>query len=139
MHADGGNESSMDEEINQITEKIIGCAFSVSNTLGSGFLEKVYENAMLIEIKAAGLKVEAQKSIKVQYKGEIIGDYLADLLVENLVIVELKAVKAIDPNHVAQALNYLKATGLEFALILNFGKPKVEIKRIVKSNEVRET
>jgi GxxExxY protein len=129
----------MEEEINQITEKIIGCAFAVSNSLGSGFLEKIYENAVLIELRAAGLKVESQKPIKVQYKGEIIGEYLADLLVENLVIVELKAVKAIDPNHVAQALNYLKATGLKFALILNFGKPKVEIKRIVRSNDERET
>jgi GxxExxY protein len=118
------------EEIDKITEKIIGCAMTVSNTLGAGFLEKVYENALAIELRKAGLKVEQQKPISVMYSGQVVGHYIADLLVEGVVIVELKAARVIDDIHQAQMLNYLKATHLKIGLILNFGTSKMGIKRM---------
>ena len=118
-------------QINQITEKIIGCAYAVSNTLGCGFLEKVYENALVHELRKAGLGVSQQHPIKVHYDSVVVGDYVADLLVEETVLVEIKAVKAFDDVHMAQCLNYLKATGLHVCLLINFGSPKVEVKRLV--------
>ncbi|MGH8711517.1 MAG: GxxExxY protein [Burkholderiales bacterium] len=118
-------------EINRITEKIIGCVHRVSNTLGSGFLEKVYENALAIELRESGLNVEQQHAIKVFYNHALVGDFAADLLVENCVIVELKAAKTLDDVHSAQCLNYLKATGLKVCLLVNFGRPRADIKRIV--------
>ena len=117
--------------LNQISHKIIGCAYKVNNGLGSGFLEKVYENAMVHELHKAGLNVHQQYPIQVQYDGVIVGDYYADLLVEDRVVVELKTVKALDDINMAQCLNYLKATGLSLCLLINFARPKVEIKRIV--------
>jgi GxxExxY protein len=117
--------------LNPVTEKIIGCAFTVSNALGAGFLEKVYENALALEIQKAGLKVLQQHPIQVWYDGVVVGEYFADLLVQDSVVVEIKAVKAFDETHWAQCLNYLKATGLRLCLLLNFGKPRLEIKRIV--------
>lgn len=119
------------EEIDVITEKIIGCAFKVSNELGIGFLEKVYENAMLLELQIAGLQVESQKSLTAYYKGAAVGEYFADLLVSGEVIVELKAAKGIDEAHIAQLLNYLRICRKQCGLVLNFGKPKVEVKRVV--------
>jgi GxxExxY protein len=119
----------MDSEINKITEKIIDCGYTVSNTLGCGFLEKVYENALAHEIRKAGLKVDRQYGIKIHYDNIIVGEYVVDLLVEDLVLVELKAVKDFDEIHYAQCLNYLNATKLPVCLLLNFGKPKIEIKR----------
>jgi GxxExxY protein len=121
----------MDEERDKLTEKIIGCAFSVSNILGSGFLEKVYENALMLELKAAGLPCEQQKPIPVSFRGNIVGDYYADILVVGEVILEIKAAKAIDDSHQAQLINYLKATGIHKGLILNFGTPKLGVKRLV--------
>ena len=118
-------------EINRITEKIIGCVHHVSNTLGSSFLEKVYENALAIELRKNGLNVEQQHPIKVFYEHTLVGDFAADLLVENRVIVELKAARALDEVHSAQCLNYLKATGLKVCLLINFGRPRVDVKRIV--------
>jgi GxxExxY protein len=118
------------EKLNPITEKIIGCAYAVSNTLGAGFLEKVYENALAHELRKAGLKVFQQQAIQVLYDGVVVGDYIADLLVEDCVVVELKAVKALDEIHQAQCLNYLKATGFHLCLLLNFGSRKVEVKRL---------
>jgi GxxExxY protein len=115
-----------------VTERIIGCAFKVSNTLGSGFLEKVYENALAYELRKSGINCEQQKPVKVLYEGVVVGDYAADLLVDDRVIVELKACKALDDVHMAQCLNYLKATGKRLCLLMNFGQPRVEIKRIVK-------
>jgi len=115
----------------EITEKIIGAAFAVSNTLGAGFLEKVYENALAYELRQLGLKVEQQKALKVHYKGVLVGEFVADLLVEDAVIVELKAVKTLDESHMAQGLNYLHATGLKVCLLLNFGTSKVQVKRVV--------
>lgn len=113
------------------TESIINCAIKISNTLGAGFLEKVYENALVLELRQAGLQAEQQKKTPVIYEGAVVGDYMADILVARQVIVEVKAVKAIDATHQAQLLNYLKATGLRVGLILNFGTPRLGIKRMV--------
>ena len=117
-------------DLNPVTEKIIGCAYTVSNTLGAGFLEKVYENALAHELRKIGLRVTQQHPVRVEYDGVLVGEYFADLLVEDCIVVELKAVKVLDEAHWAQCLNYLKATGLRLCLLLNFGKPRVEIKRI---------
>ena len=118
-------------DTDKLTETIIGCAMKVSNTLGVGFLEKVYENALAVELRKSGLIAEQQKQILVRYDGVVVGDYGADILVNGLVILELKAAKFIDEIHMAQLLNYLKATGLHVGLILNFGTPKLGIKRMV--------
>ena len=116
---------------NEITEKIIGCAFKVGNTLGVGFLEKVYENALAHELQKSGLDVKQQYPIQVMYDGIVVGEYFADLFVEDQVVIELKVTKGLDPIHMAQALNYLKATGLRICLLINFGKSRVQIKRVV--------
>ncbi len=118
-------------ELNEITEKIIGAAFKVGTALGPGFLEKVYENALAYELRKMNLSVLQQHALQVRYDDIIVGDYCADLLIENRVLVELKAVRAFDDIHLAQCLNYLKATNLSVCLLINFGKPKVEVKRIV--------
>ena len=118
-------------ETNQITEAVIGAAYKVGNTLGSGFLEKVYENARAMETRKTGLLVIQQQPINVKYEDAIVGEFVADLLIQDEVLVELKAVKALDEIHLAQCLNYLKATGLHICLLINFGNPKVEIKRIM--------
>jgi GxxExxY protein len=118
-------------QLDKTTEAIIGCAFKVSDTLGVGFLEKVYENALAVELRKAGLKVRQQYEMKVVYEGIVVGDYAADLLVEDSVVVELKAASAIDPIHRAQCLNYLRAAGLQVGLVLNFGLPTLEVKRVV--------
>jgi len=120
------------DDLNSLTERIIGCAFKVSNTLGSGFLEKVYENALALELRKAGIPAEQQSPVQVHYEGQLVGDFAADIIVDSNVIVELKAVKALDDAHVAQCLNYLKATGVKVCLLLNFGKPRLEVKRIVR-------
>jgi GxxExxY protein len=120
-------------ELNRVTEMIIGCAFKVGNTLGVGFLERVYENALVHELGKTGLRVEQQKPLQVWYDGIVVGNYQADLLVEEAVIVELKAVTALDSRHFAQCMNYLKATRLTLGLIINFGNPKVEVKRVVRN------
>lgn len=118
-------------EIDQVTKKVIQCAYAVGNGLGVGFLEKVYENALVHELRKSGLKAVQQQDIPVYYDGVKVGDYAADLLVEDRVLVELKAVKAFDEIHLAQCLNYLKATGLNVCLLINFGKPRIEVKRVV--------
>jgi GxxExxY protein len=119
-----------DPRTNQITEIVIGCAFRVHNTLGAGFLEKVYENALVHELRKSGLGVAQQAEINVYYDGIAVGHFAADLLVESIVLVELKATKALDENHLAQCINYLRATGLRICLLLNFGSPKLQIKRV---------
>lgn len=116
--------------LNPLTEKIIGCVFKVSNTLGPGFLEKVYENALAHELRKAGLDFRQQYQISVLYDGTVVGEFLADLLVNEQVIIELKAVKNLDDAHLAQCLNYLKATGLPLCLLINFGTPRVQVKRV---------
>lgn len=117
-------------EINLITEKIIGCAYKVMNELGVGFLEKVYENALAYEIRKLGLRVEQQKKIKVFYDTVEVGNYEPDLLIEDLVIVELKTVNRLEEIHKAQCLNYLKATGFKICLLMNFNNSRIEVKRI---------
>jgi GxxExxY protein len=116
--------------VDRITEPVIGSAFQVLNTLGVGFLEKVYENALAHELRKRGLDVEQQHGVTIIYDGVVVGAYNVDLLVEGTLIVELKAVKALDDAHTAQCLNYLKATGLRFCLLLNFGRSRLEIQRI---------
>jgi GxxExxY protein len=115
----------------EITEKIIGAAFEVHSVLGYGFLEKVYENALLAELCQRGVKAETQHAIKVKYKDVIVGDYVADLVVEDKVIVELKTEESYNKVHEAQLLNYLKATGTKVGLLINFGRKKCEFKRLV--------
>ena len=115
-----------------ITKKILEAAFEVSKELGSGFLESVYQNAMVIALRAKGLKVETEKPISVMFRGQQVGHFYADLFVDGKVIVELKAVSAIAPEHSAQTINYLKATGIEVGLLINFGRPKIEYKRLHK-------
>ncbi|KAF0220410.1 MAG: hypothetical protein FD174_1311 [Geobacteraceae bacterium] len=114
-----------------ITERIIGCAYKVANTLGAGFLEKVYENAMAHELRKERLEVGQQSPVTVYYDGIVAGEYVADLIVESVILVELKAVKTLDSIHLAQCMNYLKATGLSVCLLINFGSPRIEVKRII--------
>lgn len=116
----------------EVTEQVIGAAFEVWKVLGYGFLEKVYENALVVELKSRGIAAEQQHGIDVQYKGVVVGQYAADVLVENTVIVELKAEKEYNPKHEAQLLNYLKATGIKVGLLFNFGEKKCEFRRLVK-------
>lgn len=118
-------------DLNAITGKVIGCAYAVGGVLGCGFLEKVYENALAHEVRKAGLDVRQQHGIQVYYDGVVVGEYAVDLLIEGCVLVELKAVKALDDIHLAQCLNYLKATGLRVCLLINFGRPRVEVRRVV--------
>ena len=116
-----------------LTEDIIKIFYKVYNTLGYGFLEKIYENAMMIEFRKAGIPAESQSPIEVIYEKQIVGEHAADIIVDNTVIVELKAVKNLADDHHAQLLNYLKATDIEVGLLLNFG-PKPEISRKVFDN-----
>jgi GxxExxY protein len=118
----------------ETTDKIIKCFFEVYNILGYGFLEKVYENALYDELIRSGLNCERQKKIQVFYKNNQVGEYYADILVENKIILELKAAEAICEEHEFQLINYLKATDLEIGLLLNFGK-KPEIKRKIFTND----
>ena len=126
-----GPEKIAREVIQGVAEKVIGCAFAVQNTLGVGFVEKVYENALAHEVRKAGLKVEQQKPIHVIYDGVNVGNYECDLLVEGCVVVELKVVRAFDDVHMAQCMNYLKATGHRLCLLINFAAPRVDVRRIV--------
>lgn len=125
------NADNKNEVINTLTAAVIGAAHTVSNTLGAGFLEKVYENALAIEFVKCGLHFSRQHRVNVNYESHIVGEYIADFLVADTVLVEIKAVNGLDQIHVAQCMNYLKATGLRICLLINFGRPKVEVKRIV--------
>lgn len=118
----------------EITDSILKAYYAVYNQLGYGFLEKVYQNSMYFELKSLGYKVEAQKQIRVYYKTQLVGEYYADLLVEDKVIVELKACELLMNVHVAQLMNYLKATKIEVGLVLNFGEDP-EFKRIIFTND----
>lgn len=119
------------ELVNNLIEKVIGAVYEVANVLGAGFLEKVYERALVKELGMRGLHAEAQAPIQVSYKDESVGDYYADILVERKLIVELKCAERLGNDHLAQCLNYLKATGHGIALLVNFQHPKVEWKRVV--------
>lgn len=122
-------------EYEAITEKIIGAAFVIHRVLGYGLLEKVYQKAMQVELKHLGLKTELETPIKVRFKGYVIGDYFADLLVEEKVVVELKVAENYNSKDEAQLINELKATGVRVGLLINFGREKVEFKRLVYSNK----
>lgn len=115
----------------RVTRQIIGAAMDVHNELGNGFLEKVYENALVIELRQRGLKIERQKPITVYYKTEVVGEYQADLIVEEAVLVELKCVEKMIGAHYSQLANYLKATGIKVGLLINFGASSLEWKRMV--------
>lgn len=117
--------------LDPLSNVVIGCALSVLKTLGVGFLEKVYENALALEMRRRGLAVAHQVGIDVCYRDVVVGQYFADLLVEDALLIELKVARAIDDAHRAQCLNYLRATGLRLCLLLNFGQPRLGIQRIV--------
>lgn len=116
---------------NDLTEKIIKAAMSVHSALGFGFMEKVYENALMVELGHMGLDASQQQSMQVYYRDTLIGDYVADIVVDNAVLLELKSVEHLNKVHEVQLVNYLKSTSKEVGLLLNFGKPKLEIKRKV--------
>ena len=120
-------------EHKELTKKIIGCAYSVYNKMGFGFLESVYEKCMLIELRKAGLNAESQKPITVYYDNENVGHFLADSVIDGTIILELKSVRRIVEAHEVQLVNCLVATGKEIGLIINFGERKVEVKRTVKN------
>lgn len=119
------------EYVDKIVKAIIGAAYKVSNQLGSGFLEKVYERALAIELREQGLKVKTQFAVPVQYKGNTIGTYVADMLVADKILLELKCVECFTKDHLAQCINYLKATNLNICLLINFQCSKLEWKRVV--------
>jgi len=124
------------DEINALTRRVIGAVFEVSNTLGAGFLEKVYERALLAELGLRGICAVGQVSFPVAYKGKRVGDYVADILVEDVLIVELKCVENLCNEHTAQCVNYLKASGKWICLLINFQRRTVEWKRIVNGSLV---
>ena len=118
-----------------VTEKIIKAAFVVHNRLGSGFVEKVYENALAKELRSMGLAVEQQKRLTVIYGGDSVGDFVIDLLVDGSIVVEMKAVRVLEKSYEEKLLHYLKASNLHVGLLLNFGNASVQIKRKVNSNK----
>ena len=122
----------MNADLNRVSEAVIGCAYRVGSALGSGFLESVYENAMVVELGGTDLFFERQKRLSVQYRDTLVGEFVADLLVEQSVIVEFKAVKSLLPEHQAQLLNYLNASKLSLGLLINFGTSRVQVKRMVR-------
>jgi GxxExxY protein len=129
MNTDQGLKGQVD-----VTKAVIGAAFDVANTLGCGFLEKVYENALAIELRRRDHHVGQQQEVDVWYKGERVGFYQADLIVDDRVVVELKSVTSLEKVHRAQCLNYLRATRMETGLVINFGRPRLEIQRVVSSS-----
>ncbi len=120
-----------EHRLNSLTETVLGAVFEVSNTLGAGFLEKAYERALLKELGLRGMRATSQKSFPVIYKDQCVGEYFADILVEDVLVVELKCADRLVNEHTAQCLNYLRASGLPICLLVNFQRPKVEWKRIV--------
>ena len=123
-------------ERDPLTSQILGAAFKVANALGPGFLEKVYENALAHELGKSALDVQRQHGLDVYYDGISVGHFVVDLIVERNVLVELKACKGLEDIHIAQCLNYLTATKMETCLLINFGKPKIEIRRLMMSGKV---
>jgi GxxExxY protein len=117
-----------------LTAKALEACFEVVKELGAGFLESVYEKAMLIALQQRGLSVKAQFPLAVKFRGQVVGEFYADLLLEDKVIIELKAVRALTPEHQAQLINYLNATGIDVGLLVNFGNPKLEYRRFRRSN-----
>lgn len=126
MHAD-------QRRFDELSRKVIGSAFEAANTLGRGFVEKIYANALAKELQRQGISVKREYPVKVFYKGDLVGEFFCDLLVEDLIIVETKANSGLNNLHMAQCLNYLKATGFKLCLLFNFGTPSVQHKRIVNN------
>lgn len=124
-------KANIDPALEALTEKIIGAAFTVSNALGHGFLEVVYKNALVEELSSKGIRVVKERPFVIHYNGKQVGLYVADVVVDECVIVELKAVETLTRSHAAQVLNYLKASRLPIGLLLNFGTPRMELKRIL--------
>jgi len=116
--------------LEDLTSQILEACFEIANELGHGFLESVYRKALVVALKQKGLSVQTEVSLRVMFRGQPVGDFCADLIVERQVLVELKALKALLPEHQAQVINYLKATGIEVGLLVNFGTPKIEFKRL---------
>ncbi len=116
----------------ELSFKIVGCAMEVHRTLGPGFLEAVYLNALAHELTLSGIPFEAQKRLAITYKGKLVGEYIADLVIDNKVIIELKAISRLNSSHTAQALNYLTATGLKLAILINFGSGSLQSQRVVR-------
>ena len=134
MAADDPTQMAADEDrqvLNELTHRVIGAAQRVSSVLGTGFLEKVYENALCLELRSRGLQVRQQEPVHVRYEGAIVGDYVSDIVVDNRLLVELKAQKSLDPIHRMQCVHYLRATGMRICLLINFGRPRVEVFRLV--------
>ena len=133
--------ANLPEELDALTEKILASAFAVSSTLGNGFLETVYKNALVEELQSSNCRVAAEKLFRVHYRGKVVGNYVADLVAADRVIIELKAIDTLTRAHQAQLLNYLKASDLPVGLLLNFGQPSLQVKRIlnpsVKSVPIR--
>ena len=125
------NADALRLRLDAITRKVIGAAQAVSSNLGYGFLEKVYENSLALELRWSGLRVEQQNAVHVSYKGMVVGNYIPDLLVEDDVLVEVKATPCLERDHRQQCLNYLRATDLHVCLLLNFGRPRLEVRRMV--------
>jgi GxxExxY protein len=124
------------EYLEPLTERVLGAIFEVSNILGAGFLERVYQRALLRELALRGMQATAEASLAVTYKSHSVGEYFADILVEGILIIELKCVERLANEHMAQCLNYLRASGLGLCLLVNFQKPKVEWKRIINGFQV---
>jgi GxxExxY protein len=128
----------MNTDSDVLTESVLGAVFEVSNTLGAGFLEKVYQRALLRELRLRGIRAESEVSLPVSYKGQCVGEYFADILVADVLVIELKCAERLSNEHVAQCLNYLRASGRRFCLLVNFQKSKVEWKRIVSGYSIPE-
>ena len=128
--------STCPPEIESLTERILSAAFEVANTLGAGFLEKVYQRALLQELTLRGIRATSQSPLSVIYKGHNVGDYLPDLLIEDILLIELKCADRLAPEHMAQCLNYLRASGLSVCLLINFQKPRLEWKRILNGSPI---
>ena len=124
-------DANQRESLNHLVESVIGGVYEVSNVLGVGFLEKVYERALVIELGQRGIVAESQFPLKIRCKGELVGDYFVDILVEKKLLLELKCVERLSEEHLAQTLDYLKASGLHIALLINFQHPKAEWRRVV--------
>ena len=122
-----------EQDVSELTQEVIGCAFKIHNTLGFGFLESVYEKSILVELSRKGISAAAQEPIQVQYEGVLVGDFIADLIIENRLIVELKSIARLATAHEVQLVNYLTATGIEHGLLINFGPERVEVKRKFKT------
>lgn len=120
-------------EDQELTRQIIGCAYAVYNKLGSGFLESVYQRSLLIEIQKAGIAAQSEAPIHVYYDDQVVGEFRADLVVQSRIIVELKAIEALAKAHEVQVVNYLRATGMEVGLLLNFGPTEVQVRRLTKT------